>query len=127
MGSDRQRDMVDKQPVGLLWTAERRQYRAAKTGNRDVVDARAGLIVQVANSRRAGVVGDRVQCFTRQIKKQGVVGLVEQNGGIAFQIIEACLAGSQVAHRGLPAILPILMRGEIAELQTDEERVFPLD
>src|SRR4029077_6339622 len=34
-----------------------------------VVDARAGLIAQIANSWRVGLVSDRIQRRTRQIKK----------------------------------------------------------
>ena len=72
--------------------AERRQYRTAETENRGVGDAGTRLIVQVANSRRSGIVGDRIQRSTRQIEKQGVMGLVEESDGISFQIIEDRLA-----------------------------------
>jgi hypothetical protein len=107
--------------------AERRQYRTAETENRGVGDAGTRLIVQVANSRRSGIVGDRIQRSTRQIEKQGVMGLVEESDGISFQIVEERVTSPQVAHRHLPAILPIFVMGKIAELQTDEKRIFPLD
>ena len=42
---DGQHDAVDKQPVGLLGTAERRQHCAAEAENRGVLDAWARLIV----------------------------------------------------------------------------------
>jgi hypothetical protein len=56
-----------------------------------------------------------------------VIGLVEENGRISFQVRENDLTGSQVAHRRLPAVLPILMTGKIAEQQTDKQGIFPLD
>jgi hypothetical protein len=77
MHPDRQQDVVDKQPVSLIRVAERGQRQAPQAGNRDVVDARAGLIAQIANSRRVGLVSDRVQRRTRQIENQRVIGLVE--------------------------------------------------
>ena len=68
MHPDRQQDVVDKQRVGLVGMAEGGQQQAPQAGNRDVVDTRPGLIAQIANSRRVGVVSDRVQRRTRQIK-----------------------------------------------------------
>ena len=55
MCSDRQHHVLDKQPVSFVGTAQRRHHRVPEAGNRDVVDAHSGLIVQVANSRRVGV------------------------------------------------------------------------
>jgi hypothetical protein len=37
------------------------------------------------------------------------------------------IACPQVAHRRLPALLPIHTVGEIAEYQPDQKRIFPLD
>jgi hypothetical protein len=68
MQPGRQQDVVDKQRVSLVGTAEGRQQQAPQAGNRDVVDGRAGLIAQIANSRRVGVVSDRIQRRTRQIE-----------------------------------------------------------
>ncbi|MEH2474530.1 hypothetical protein V1281_004287 [Nitrobacteraceae bacterium AZCC 2161] len=48
------------------------QAQAPEAGNRDVVDAHAGLIAQIANSRRVGLVSDHFQRRTRQIKSQRV-------------------------------------------------------
>jgi hypothetical protein len=58
MRPDRQQDVVDKQRVSLVGMAEGGQQQAPQAGNRNVVDARAGLIAQIANSRRVGVVSD---------------------------------------------------------------------
>src|SRR5258708_17910454 len=58
MHPDRQQDVVDKQPVSLVGRAEGMQQHAPQAANRDVVDARAGLIAQIANSRRVAVVSD---------------------------------------------------------------------
>jgi hypothetical protein len=127
MHPDRQEDVVDKQPVNLIKVAERGQQQASQAGNRDVVDARAGLIVQIANWRRVGVVSDRVQRRTRQIESQSVIGLVEENGGIPFQVMETTLASPQVAHWRQSAILPIFVSGKITEFQTDNKSIFLLN
>jgi hypothetical protein len=66
MHPDPQQDVVDKQRVSLVGMAEGRPQEAPQAGNRDVVDTRAGLIAQIANSRRIGLVSDRVQRRTRQ-------------------------------------------------------------
>ena len=42
----------------------------------------------------------------------------------SFQVIDTSLAGPQVAHRRQSAILPIFAMGKIAELQTDDKRIF---
>jgi hypothetical protein len=126
MDPERQEDVVDKQLVHLVGMAERRQYRRSETGNCGVL-ASHGLMVQIANSRRFGVVGDRVQRATRQIKKQVVVRLVEQSYGIAFQVMEINLTSPQVTHRHLPSVLPVLAVGKIAKRQSDEISIFPLD
>src|SRR6266853_3434156 len=126
MDPERQEDVVDKQLVHLVGMAERWQYRRSETGNCGVLDSH-GLMVQIANSRRFGVVGDRVQRATRQIKKQVVVRLVEQSYGIAFQVMEINLTSPQVTHRHLPSVLPILAVGKIAKRQSDEISIFRLD
>ena len=126
MDPERQEDVIDKQLVHLVGMAERRQYRAPETGNRGVVDSH-GFMVQVANSRYVGLVCDRIQRATRQIKKQVVVRLVEKSYGIAFQVMEINLASAQVTHRHLPSVLPILAIGKIAQRQSDEKCIFPLD
>lgn len=72
MHPDREHDVVEKQPVSLVRIAEGRQHQAPEAGNRDGVDARSRLTVQVANARRVGVVGDRVQRRTQQIESQSV-------------------------------------------------------
>src|SRR5258706_3002260 len=115
MDPEREEDVVDKQLVHLVGMAERWQYRRSETGNCGVL-ASHGLMVQIANSRRFGVVGDRVQRATRQIKKQVVVRLVEQSYGIAFQVMEINLTSPQVTHRHLPSVLPILAGGEKAHI-----------
>src|SRR6478672_8034924 len=126
MHPQRQQDVVDKQPVSLVGMPEGGQQQAPEVGNRDVVDARAGLIAQIANSRRVDLASDRVQCHTRQIKSQSVIGLVEENAGFSFQVMERTLACPHVAHRRSSAILPILTIGTIAELQSDEKSIFLL-
>jgi hypothetical protein len=68
MPPDRHQDVLDKQQVSLVGMPERGQQQAPQARNRDIVDARSGLIHQVANSRRGCVVSDRVQRRTRQIK-----------------------------------------------------------
>ncbi len=83
-------------------------------------------MVQIANARRAHVVSDRVQRFTRQVKKQGVIRLVEESGGISLQVTETNLAGPQVAHQRSSAILPVFVIGTIAEVQSDDKSIFPL-
>jgi hypothetical protein len=60
----RQQGVFDKQRMSLVRMAERRQQQAPQTRNRDVIDARTGLIAQIANSPRVGVVRDRVQRLT---------------------------------------------------------------
>jgi len=70
MDSDSEHDVVDKQLVGLLGAAEGRENRARKAGNDPIIDACARFVVQVANLRRFGVVGDRVQRRARQIEKR---------------------------------------------------------
>src|SRR6478672_10344174 len=72
MHPERQQDVVEKQRVSLVGMAEGGQQQAPEAGSRDVVDAHAGLIVQIANARRVGLVSDRVQRRTRQIKKHSV-------------------------------------------------------
>jgi hypothetical protein len=94
--------------------------------NRGVVDGH-GLVVQIANPWRLGIVSDRIQRATRQIKKQVVVRLVEQGDGIAFQVMEINLTRAQVTHRHLVSVLPILAIGKIAKRQSDEIGIFPLD
>src|SRR5689334_5899922 len=126
MDPERQEDVVDKQQVHLVGMAERRQYCPSETGNCGVVDG-LGLMVQIANSRRVGVVSDRVQRATRQIKKQVVVRLVEKSYRIAFQVMEINLTSPHVTHRHLPSVLPILAIGKIAKRQSDEISVFALD
>src|SRR5258708_40198836 len=68
MHPDPQQDMVEKQRVSLVGMAEGGSQQAPQAGNRDVVDACAALIAQIANSRRVGVISDRVQRRTWQIK-----------------------------------------------------------
>ena len=58
MDPERQEDVIDKQLVHLVGMAERRQYRRSETGNCGVLDSH-GLMVQIANSRRVGIVSDR--------------------------------------------------------------------
>jgi hypothetical protein len=84
-------------------------------------------MVQIANSRHVGLVCDRIQRATRQIKKQVVVRLVEKSYGIAFQVMEINLTSPQVTHRHLPSVLPILAIGKIAQRQRDEKSILPLD
>ena len=114
MHPDRQHDVLDKQLINLLRIGKRQTHRASKAGNHDVVDARSGLITQVTNSRRVGIVSNRVQGGTRQIKVQTVMGLVEESDGISFQVIETNLVCPQVVHGRLPAVLPIFVTGKIS-------------
>src|SRR5260370_28974656 len=125
MDPEREEDVVDKQLVHLVGMAECRQYRRSETGNCGVLDSH-GLMVQIANSRRVGVVSDRVQRATRQIKKQVVVRLVEKSYPIAVQVMEINLTSPQVTHRHLPSVLPILANRKIPNRQTDQINVFPL-
>ncbi len=126
MDPEREEDVVDKQLVHLVGMAECRQYRRSETGNCGVLDSH-GLMVQIANSRRVGIVSDRVQRATRQINKKVVVRLVEKSYGIAFQVMEINLTSPQVTHRHLPSVLPILAVGKIAKRQSDEISIFRLD
>src|SRR5258708_27021906 len=82
-------------------------------------------MVQIANSRRFGVVGDRVQRATRQIKKQVVVRLVGQSYGIAFQVMEINLTSPQVTHRHLPSVLPVLAGWENAQRPNHQKKHLP--
>jgi hypothetical protein len=123
---DRQHDVVDKHLAGLVGTPQRGQHRAPQLANRGVVDASAGLVVQIANSRRVGIVSDRIQRRARQIENQSVTRLAKENDGIAFQVLDRRLTGPEVGHRCLLTIFPIFTIGIIAEVQTDAERVFPL-
>jgi hypothetical protein len=126
MYPDRQQDVVDKQPVSLVGIPEGGQQQAPQAGNCGVVNGRAGLIAQIANSRHVGLVSDRVQRHTRQIKKQSVIGLVEESGGISLQVMETNVAGPEVAHQRPSAILPVFVIGPIAEVQSDDKSIFPL-
>src|SRR5258708_25348586 len=119
MDPEREEDVVDKQLVHLVGMAECRQYRRSETGNCGVLDSH-GLMVQIANSRRVGIVSDRVQRATRQIKKQVVVRFVEKSYWIAFQVMEINLTSPQVTHRHLPSVLPILAAGGTATSATHE-------
>jgi hypothetical protein len=84
-------------------------------------------MVQIADSGRVGLVRDRIQRATRQIKEQVVVRRVEKSYGIAFQVMEINLTSPQVTHWHLPSVLPILAIGKIAQRQSDEKCIFPLD
>jgi hypothetical protein len=44
-----------------------------------------------------------------------VIGLVEENDGIAFQVMDARIACPHVANRRLPAILPIFTMRKIPQ------------
>src|SRR5882724_2422572 len=57
MYPERQENVVDKQLVHLVGTAEHRQHGLPKIENRGVVYSH-GLMVQLANSRRVGIFGD---------------------------------------------------------------------
>src|ERR1700722_8303471 len=127
MDPERQQDVVDKQRVSLIGKAEGRQHQAPEAGNRDIVDAPAGLIAQIANWRCVGVVSDLVQRRTRQIESQSVIGLVDEPPGFSFQVMETTLASPHVAHRHSSAILPVLPFWTIAEVQTDEKSIFLLN
>src|SRR5260370_28996409 len=105
MDPEREEDVVDKQLVHLVGMAECRQYRRSETGNCGVLDSH-GLMVQIANSRRVGIVSDRVQRATRQINKKVVVRLVEESHRIAFQVMGINLTNPQVTTRHLPALPP---------------------
>src|ERR1700732_1606725 len=124
MHPDRPQDVVDKHPVSLVGIAEGGQQQAPKTGNRDVVDARSRLIAQITNSGRVGLVSDRVERRARQIKRESVIGLVEESGGSSLQVKETTLAGPHVAQHS-SAILPVLTIGTIAEVQSDDKSIFP--
>src|SRR5260370_26500432 len=126
MDPERKEDVVDKQLVHVVGMAERRQYRRSETGNCGVLDSH-GLMVQIANSRRFGVVGDRVQRATRQIKKQVVVRLVEQSYGIAFQVMEINLTSPQVTHPHLPSVLPVFAGWENPKAPNKQKKKFPPD
>src|SRR5260370_38423579 len=126
MDPEREEEVVDKQLVHVVGMAECRQYGRSETGNCGGLDSH-GLMVQIANSRRVGIVSDRVQRATRQINKKVVVRLVEKSYGIAFQVMEINLTSPQVTHRHLPSVLPILAVGKIAKRQSDEISIFRLD
>src|ERR1700675_742844 len=49
------------------------------------------------------------------------------SSGIAFQVMDTGFACPQVAHRRLPAILPIFTMGKIPQFQLDQKSIFPLD
>src|ERR1700731_2399041 len=122
----RQQDVFDKQRMSLVGMAERRQQQAPQAGNREVVDAGAGLIAQIANSRRVGVVSDRVQRRTWQIESKTVIGLVDERGGISLQVMERTLASPLVLHRRSSATLPIFAIERIAKVQSDEKSILLL-
>jgi hypothetical protein len=126
MYPDRQKDMVDKQLARLVGMAERRQHRPPETANRGVVETH-GVVAQIANSRRVGVVSDRVERATREVKKQNVVRLVEKSNRIAFQVMDTSLASPHVADGHEPPILPIYSIGVIAKRQRDQKSIFPLE
>ncbi|SRR6266702_3650167 len=117
MHPDRLQDVVDKQRVSLVgWLRE----GSTKLPSLEMVASaapapRSGLLTKVTNARRVGVVSDRVQRCTRQIKMYRVIGLVEENGRISFQVYENDLTNPQVVHRRLLAVLPIFMTWKIAE------------
>src|ERR1700733_13654992 len=114
MYPERQKNVVDEQLVRLVGKAERRQHRPPETGNRGVI-AGHRLMVKISNARRVGVVSDRVQRATRQIKKQIVVRLVENSYRIASHVMEINLTSPQVTHRHLPSVFPILAVGKITK------------
>ncbi len=119
MDPDRQEDVVDEQLGRLVGMAERRQHRASETANRGIVETQ-GIVAQIANSRHVGVVSDRVERATREVKKQNVLGLVEKSNRIALQVMDTSLAGPHIADGHEPPILPIYSIGVIAKRQSDE-------
>src|SRR5713226_7551965 len=124
MHPKRHEDVVDKERIGLIGMVEGGEQQVPQSRNHDVVDARSGPIAQVANSRRVGIVGNRVQRRTGEIERQSVIGLVEESSGFSFQIRKNEFAGPQIAHRSLSAFLPIFATWTIAELQTDDKSIF---
>jgi hypothetical protein len=52
---------------------------------------------------------------------------VQENDGISFQVIDANLAGLQIANWHPPAIFPVFAAGNINEQRSNEEGIFPLD
>jgi hypothetical protein len=126
MYPDRQKDVVDKQLARLVGMAQRRQHRPPETANRGVVETH-GVVAQIANSRRVGVVSDRVERATREVEKQNVVRLVEKSDRIALQVMDTSLASPHVADGHEPPVLPIYAIGVIAEGQSDEKSIFPLE
>src|SRR6202035_5388619 len=66
MYPDRQENVVDEQLARLVGMAARRQQRPPEIGNRRVVDTH-GLVIEIANARRMGIVRDRVQRAPRHI------------------------------------------------------------
>ena len=96
----------------LVGMAEGGQHQTPEAGNRNVVNARSGLIAQIANSRRVVAVSDCVQRCTRQVKMHRVIGLVEENDRISFPVRENDLTGSQIAQRRLLVVPPIFVTGK---------------
>src|SRR4029077_13453076 len=98
MYPEREEDVTNEQLARLVWTPERRQHRHPETSDCGVIRSH-GLVVQIANSRRFGVLCDCVQRSARQIKKQVVIWFVEQSDRITSQVMEINLSGPQVTHR----------------------------
>jgi hypothetical protein len=55
-----------------------------------------------------------------------MIGLFEESDRIAFKVIEARLAGMNVVHRRLSAVLPIMMFRTRTNMQADQKGIFPL-
>src|ERR1700756_5698909 len=121
-----QEDVLDEQLVRSVGMAERRKHSSPQTGNRSVIDSH-GLVVQIFNSPRVRVVGDRVQRAARQIKKQNVVGLVETSYGIAFQVMDTSLTSTHIGHGYEPSLLPIFSIGKITKSKSDQKSIFALE
>jgi hypothetical protein len=78
MRPDRQQDVVDKQWVSLVGMPEGGQQQPPEAANHEVVNAHAGLLAQIANSRRVGVVRDRVQRHTLCMFRKCLMDAIQQ-------------------------------------------------
>src|SRR5438105_2270208 len=82
---EREHHVIDEKLVGLVHPAQRLQKQRTEMTDNGIVVADAEPTVELADARRAGLIGDAVERRTRQIEKQGMERLVDHVTRIALE------------------------------------------
>ena len=88
MNADGERDVVDKCAACLFGTPESGEQRGAKGMNCPVGDAGSRPIVELFDSWRLGIVGYGAEGRSRKVEMDRMEGLVDQDDGIALEVVE---------------------------------------